>query len=105
VLPQSPSLPETFPTLNFDDETSQHSPAEMLPDNAISEAAALPTPDETNMLQESRLTLEAPEIDFSQHIKEAADIQENTISVTNEKQQKRIAKDSNLIDWALTDET
>jgi len=105
VLPQSPSLPETFPTLNFDDETSQHSPAEMLPDNTISEAAAQPNPDETNMLQESRLTLEAPEIDFSQHIKEAADIQENTIPVTNEKQQKRIAKDSNLIDWALTDET
>jgi len=95
--PQTPSSADTFPTLDFDDEVTQQHPAQALADT-------LPGPDEANTVQETRLTLEAPEIDFSQHIKEVAEEQISTTAATGGKQQKRIVKDSNLIDWVLTDE-
>ncbi len=105
ALLQKLSAPETFPTLNFDDYVIEHNPAETIPDNTISEATALPSLDESNALPEAKPTLEAPKIDFSQHIKEVAATQSSTTPVMGEKQQKRIVKDSNLIDWVLTDES
>jgi len=102
--PKTSSSPDTFPTLDFSDEATQHNPAQTLANNDAFRADTLPGPDKTNTVQETRLTLEAPEIDFSQHIKEVADTQKSTTPATDEKQQKRIMKDSNLIDWVLTDE-
>lgn len=113
ALAQSPQLPETFPTLNFDDYVIQHNLAETIPGNIELQATTLPSLDENHALPETKLTLEAPEIDFSQHIKEVADTknitvesaQNSTTPVMGDKQQKRIVKDSNLIDWVLADET
>jgi hypothetical protein len=105
ALPQKLSAPETFPALNFDDYVIEHSPAETIPDNTISEVTALPSLDKSHTLAETKPTLEAPEIDFSQHIKEVAATQSNSTPVMGEKQQKRIVKDSNLIDWVLADES
>ena len=105
-LPQRLPASETFPTLNFDDYAIQDNPVEIITNNTVS------SPVESNALPETKLTLEAPEIDFSDHIKEVADTQNKTVEskhnsttpVIGEKQQKRIVKDSNLIDWILTDE-
>ena len=105
ALPQHPSAPDEFPTLNFDDYVIQHNPAETIPDNNVSEATLLPGLDENNAFPETKPTLKAPEIDFSQHIKEVADTQASTTPAIGEKQQKRIVKESNLIDWVLTDES
>ena len=104
-LPENLPTPETFPTLNFDDYVIEHNPAETIPGYTESQADTLPSLDENNILPKTKPTLEAPEIDFSQHIKEVADTQNDMTPAMSEKQQKRIVKDSNLIDWALTDET
>jgi hypothetical protein len=105
ALPQKWSAPETFPTLNFDDYVIEHNSAEIVPDDTISAVTTLPNLDENHALPQTKPTLKAPEIDFSQHIKEVADTQSNSTPVMGEKQQKRIVKDSNLIDWVLTDES
>jgi hypothetical protein len=102
---QNPQLPETFPTLNFDDYVVQQNPAETIPGNIDTQAAALLSLDMNTILLETKPALEAPEIDFSGHIKEVADTRSSTAPATGEKQQKRVVKDSNLIDWVLTDES
>jgi hypothetical protein len=63
------------------------------------------SPTQHRALPKTKPTLEAPEIDFSQHINEVADTQNITTAEMGDKPQKRIVKDSNLIDWALTDES
>lgn len=103
--PQNLPAPETFPAINFDDYATHHNPVGMLADNTEFEAATLPSLAENNALSETKPTLDAPEIDFSQQIKEVADTQNSTTPAVDEKPQKRIMKDSNLIDWVLTDES
>jgi len=100
--PQTSTSAESFPALNFEDETTQHHPAETTTANTAFEATALTDFEVAGKLPETKRTLEAPEIDFSLHIKAAADTRE---SAAGDKQPKRIAKDSNLIDWDLTDES
>jgi len=104
ALPQTPPSAETFPTLDFEDDVTQHYPAETTITNTASGAAAQADFEAADKLPEAKRTLEAPDIDFTQHIKAAADTQENAVSVNDGKQPKRIVKDSNLIDWVLTDE-
>jgi hypothetical protein len=96
--PENVTSVETFPTLNFDDYFTQDNSAETIPENSAS------SPADNRVLPESKPTLEAPEIDFSQHIKEVTDTQNSTTAEMGDKPQKRIVKDSNLIDWALTDD-
>jgi hypothetical protein len=105
ALPQTPSSPETFPTLDFDNDVGTPDVAETIPGNTASQTAKPSGFDETSTLPETRLALNAPEIDFTQHIKEGADTRNGTATATGDKLQKRIVKDSNLIDWVLTDET
>jgi hypothetical protein len=105
ALPQKLSVPETFPAINFDDYATEQHPVEMLTGNTEFEAATLPSLAGNNASPVTRPTLEAPEIDFSQQIKEVADTQNSTTPAIGEKPQKRIVKDSNLIDWVLTDES
>jgi hypothetical protein len=105
AAPQNLSAPDTFPAINFDDYATQHNPVEMLTGNTKFEAATLPSLAGNNALSEIKPTLDAPEIDFPQQIKEVADTQNSTTAVVSEKPQKRIMKDSNLIDWVLTDES
>lgn len=103
--PHNLSAPEIFPAINFDDYATQHNSVEMLTGNTEFEATTLPSLDGNNTLPDTRTTLEAPEIDFPQQIKEVADTQNSTTPAIGEKPQKRIVKDSNLIDWVLTDES
>lgn len=103
--PQNLPTPETFPAINFDDYATQYHPVEMLTGNTEFEAATLASLAGNNALSETKSTLDAPEIDFSQQIKEVADTQNSTTPAVDEKPQKRIVKDSNLIDWVLTDES
>ncbi len=104
--PQVSQLPETFPALNFDDYVTQHNPAEMVPSATEPHVARLPSFDENDALAETKPALGAPEIDFSQHVIEVGDTsaQNSATPAIGDKQQKRIVKDSNLIDWVLTDE-
>ncbi|WP_047551999.1 type IV pilus assembly protein FimV [Methylotenera sp. G11] len=104
ALPQTTPSAQAFPTLDFASETTQYPPAETTNADTAPEAAAQAGFETSDQLPEAKRILEAPEIDFSQHIKAAADTQESTATVTDGKQPKRIVKDSNLIDWVLTDE-
>lgn len=103
--PQNLSSLEAFPTLNFDDYATQQHHTEVIADNTDFQATTLPNLDASHVLPVTKPTLEAPEIDFSQHMKDVADTQNNTPPVIENKQLKRSMKDSNLIDWVLTDET
>jgi hypothetical protein len=99
AAPENLTSAETFPTLNFDDYFTQDNSVETIADTNVS------SPTQHRALPKTKPTLEAPEIDFSQHINEVADTQNITTAEMGDKPQKRIVKDSNLIDWALTDES
>jgi len=105
TAPQSPPSAEAFPTLDFDDEVTQHQPTATTSANTAFDDATQTDVDAATALPETKRTLEAPEIDFPLHIKAAADTQESAATAADDKQPKRIAKDSNLIDWVLTDES
>ncbi len=101
-------------SLSFDgyftqDKTPSGNNATVVSDHHfISEAAESHTFDDSQQQSDTKLALDAPEFDFSDHFKAINEMQNtpaDSFKKAGDKPQKRISKDSNLIDWVISDET
>ncbi len=105
---------ETVPTLDFDryftqnQDTYKSNTTEASDHYFVSEVTDSDTLHEYHPQAENKSSLSAPEIDFSQHINAINDMQNTpaeSAKKTEDKPPKRISKDSNLIDWVISDES
>ncbi len=106
---------EKISTLDFDNYFTQNQATRKNDSTEASEhyfVSEVPDPDtlhENHRPDEAKSTLNAPEIDFSQHIKAISDTLNTppaeSVKKTEDKPPKRISKDSNLIDWVMSDES
>lgn len=105
---------ETVPTLDFDgyftqnQDTYKSNITEVSNDYFVSEVTDSDTLHDNHPQAENKSSLNAPEIDFSQHINAINDMQNTpaeSAKKTEDKPPKRISKDSNLIDWVISDES
>jgi len=98
---------------NFDDIYPLDERFDEQPGNTPPQATPMPAPNESITSPESLPTLQAAEIDFSPRMEEIAKAQapesesgqNGTAPTVSAKPQKKALKDSNLIDWGLTDDT
>ncbi len=101
-------------SLNFDDyftqdkTTSENSTTEVSDHYFISKATESHTFDDNQQQSDTKPALDAPEFDFSDHFKAIDEMEQkpaDLIKKLDDKPQKRINKDSNLIDWVISDES
>lgn len=106
---------EKISTLDFDSYFTQNQATRKKDSTEASEhyfVSEVPEPDtlhDNHRLDEAKSAFNAPAIDFSQHIKAIGDTLNTppaeSAKKTEDKPPKRISKDSNLIDWVISDES
>ena len=110
---------KAFSTLNFDGyftqnkdtsekDTIQNNTTEVSDHYFVSEVTPSASLDDNHPSPETKPALDAPELDFSHHINAINIMQDASAESgkkTDNKPQKRTSKDSNLIDWMISDET